>query len=212
MKSYCTFSIRLNRLKKGSGTTGYILFIFFPKAHFNWFFFLSSLCALSSFSVEAWNELGLRFAVGNAGVVVVAWACRSRRGGGLGLPILRISAWVCRSRPRLSFSLPAWGISSLPSLFLYSAQNHVNLGLFVMCLWEVWWCIEVWWVLNFGWFWMELVWFRVDFVSVCVLRFCVLVLNFGWFVSCIWFWLELVCVFVCWGSVYWLFWPLCTGC
>uniref|UniRef100_A0A2N9FQH3 Uncharacterized protein n=1 Tax=Fagus sylvatica TaxID=28930 RepID=A0A2N9FQH3_FAGSY len=81
------------------------------------------------------NELGLWFTVGNAGVVVVngvvvdwwlgltisawwwleladlgvvaAWACRSRRGGGLGLPILRISAWVCRSRPRLAFSLPS---------------------------------------------------------------------------------------------------------
>jgi hypothetical protein len=87
------------------------------------------------FFVEARNELGLWFTVGNAGVVVVngvvvdwwlgltisawwwleladlgvvaAWACRSRRGGGLGLPILRISAWVCRSRPRLAFSLPS---------------------------------------------------------------------------------------------------------
>uniref|UniRef100_A0A2N9GNI8 Uncharacterized protein n=1 Tax=Fagus sylvatica TaxID=28930 RepID=A0A2N9GNI8_FAGSY len=65
--------------------------------------------------ISARNGLGLRFEVGNAGVVVVAWgcdlgvvvawACRSRRGGGLGLPILRISAWVCRSRPRLAFSL-----------------------------------------------------------------------------------------------------------
>ena len=35
----------------------------------------------------------------------------------------------------------------------------------------------------------------------------------GWIcLVCIWFWLELVCVFVCWGSVYWVFWPLCTGC
>ena len=32
----------------------------------------------------------------------MAWACRSRRGGDLGLPILPISAWVCRSWPRLA--------------------------------------------------------------------------------------------------------------
>uniref|UniRef100_A0A2N9H192 Uncharacterized protein n=1 Tax=Fagus sylvatica TaxID=28930 RepID=A0A2N9H192_FAGSY len=67
-------------------------------------------------AISEGNGLGLRFEVFNAGVVVVAWgcdlgvvvawACRSRRGGGLGLPILRISAWVCRSRPRLAFSLP----------------------------------------------------------------------------------------------------------
>uniref|UniRef100_A0A2N9J4C0 Uncharacterized protein n=1 Tax=Fagus sylvatica TaxID=28930 RepID=A0A2N9J4C0_FAGSY len=70
---------------------------------------------LTGEKISARNGLGLRFEVGNAGVVVaawgcdlgvvVAWACRSRRGGGLGLPILRISAWVCRSRPRLAFSL-----------------------------------------------------------------------------------------------------------
>uniref|UniRef100_A0A2N9HPZ7 Uncharacterized protein n=1 Tax=Fagus sylvatica TaxID=28930 RepID=A0A2N9HPZ7_FAGSY len=54
--------------------------------------------ARSQISISARNGLGLRFEVGNAGVVVVAWgcdlgvvvawACRSRRGGGLGLPIL----------------------------------------------------------------------------------------------------------------------------
>jgi hypothetical protein len=81
---------------------------------------------LIGLAISARNGLGLRFEVGNASVVVVAWACdlgvvvawacdlgvvvawacQSRRGGGLGLPILWISAWVCRSRPRLAFSLP----------------------------------------------------------------------------------------------------------
>ena len=120
MKNYCTLSIRLNRLKKGTGTNDYILFIFFRSLISIDFFSLFSLCfyALSLFSVEARNGLGLWFAVGNAGVVVVngmvvdwwlgladlgvvvTWACRSCRSRpgfvdlGLGLPIS-------------SFSLPA---------------------------------------------------------------------------------------------------------
>ena len=57
----------------------------------------------------------------------------------------------------------------------------------------------------------------VDFVSVCGLILNVIWLRvlaskwgcnyeiIGWIcLICIWFWLELVCVFVCWGSVYWV--------
>ena len=152
MKSYCSFSIRLNGLKKYIRDHQILVVYFFQNFHFNWFFFLSSLRSLSSLvsllsvlslslrfllkhgtawaSVCGWkrrrcggwlglrsqHETGLGFGLrletpawwwwlglaisawwwlGLADLgVVVAWACRSRRGGGLGLPILRISAWA----------------------------------------------------------------------------------------------------------------------
>jgi hypothetical protein len=91
MKSYCSFSIRLNRLKKRAGTTKYKFFIFFPNLHSNCFFLslhsvLSLLCSLfsllsvlSSFSAEARNGLGLvcgwKRRRGSGYGVVVDWAC-----------------------------------------------------------------------------------------------------------------------------------------
>ena len=103
MKSYCTFSIRLNRLKKGGGTTEYILFIFFLKSHFNRFF-LSLHSVLSLLSVLYLrfllkHETGLGFSLRLETLAwwwLTAWwligglGLRSRRGGSLGLPI---SVW-----------------------------------------------------------------------------------------------------------------------
>ena len=115
MKSYCTFSIRLNRLKKGGRTTEYILFIFFPKSHFNRFFLslhsVLSLLSVLSLRFLLKHETGLGFGLRletPAWWWLTAWwligglGLLSRRGGGLGLPILRILAWVCKSRPRLA--------------------------------------------------------------------------------------------------------------
>jgi hypothetical protein len=87
MKSYCTFSIRLNRLKKGGGTTEYILFIFFPKSHFNQFFLslhsVLSLLSVLSLRFLLKHETGLDFSLR---LETPAWWLI----GGLGLPI---SAW-----------------------------------------------------------------------------------------------------------------------
>ena len=97
MKNYCTLSIRLNRLKKGTGTTEYISFIFFLKSQFNRFFL--SLLSVLSLRFLLKHETSLGFGLW---LEMLAWwwltawwligglGLRSRRGGGLGLPI---SAW-----------------------------------------------------------------------------------------------------------------------
>jgi hypothetical protein len=96
------------------------LFSFFPKSHFNRFFLslhsVLSLLSVLSLHFLLKHETGLGFGLR---LETLAWwwltvwwligglGLRSQRGGGLGLPILRISAWVCRSQPRLAFSLPS---------------------------------------------------------------------------------------------------------
>ena len=96
MKSYCTLSIRLNRLKKGTGTTEYISFIFFLKSHFNRFFL--SLLSVLSLRFLLKHETGLGFSL-QLETPAWWWLTAWWLIGGLGLPI---SAWVCRSRPRLA--------------------------------------------------------------------------------------------------------------
>uniref|UniRef100_A0A2N9IFY1 Transmembrane protein n=1 Tax=Fagus sylvatica TaxID=28930 RepID=A0A2N9IFY1_FAGSY len=66
------------------------------------------------------NGLGLRFAVGNAGVVVVDWW--------LGLADLGVVvAWVCRSRPRLAdLFLLSSGVRYIITIFsfpLFSSKS-----------------------------------------------------------------------------------------
>jgi hypothetical protein len=87
MKSYCTFSIQLNRLKKGSRTTEYILFILFLKSHFNRFFLslhsVLSLLSVLSLHFLLKHETGLGFGlrletpawwlIGGLGLLILAW-------------------------------------------------------------------------------------------------------------------------------------------
>jgi hypothetical protein len=116
MKSYCTFSIRL---KKGGRTTEYILFIFFPKSHFNRFFL--SLHSVLSLRFLLKHETGLGFGLRletPAWWWLTAWwligglGLLSRRGGGLGLPI---SAWWWLGLADLSVSQRGGGLG-LPIL------------------------------------------------------------------------------------------------
>ena len=87
MKSYCSFSIRLNGLKKYIRDHQILVVYFFQNFHFNWFFFLSSLRSLSSLvSLLSVLSLSLRFLLkhGTAWASVCGWK-RRRCGGWLGL-------------------------------------------------------------------------------------------------------------------------------
>ena len=99
-----------------------------------------SLLSVLSLCFLLKHETGLGwFVVGNAGVVV-DWACDLstkrawasvcgwklwRGGGGLGLPILRISVWVCRSRPHREGETLAmlWNTNSTPLATLWSTNS-----------------------------------------------------------------------------------------
>uniref|UniRef100_A0A2N9GQ74 Uncharacterized protein n=1 Tax=Fagus sylvatica TaxID=28930 RepID=A0A2N9GQ74_FAGSY len=84
---------------------------------------------LIGLAISARNGLGLRFEVGNAGVVVVAWACD------LGVVV----AWACRScGSRPGFADLGLGLPSLfPPLFRRERFGGV---------WRFGCCLEVWFV------------------------------------------------------------------